>query len=122
MEDALYKARILDHFKHPRNKRIIDPADVESKGVNPACGDTLTLYLKFDGDAVADVAFVGAGCAISQAAASLLTEKLKGLTRSGLVAFAEADMYTLLGIEVTEGRKKCALLAWRALQDGVRDV
>ncbi|MBP9749138.1 MAG: SUF system NifU family Fe-S cluster assembly protein [Candidatus Pacebacteria bacterium] len=117
MHDALYQARILDHAKNPRNKRKLLQADVTIKGSNPSCGDTLVLYLRFNGDTIAEAAFEGEGCAISQATASLLTEKLVGLSKKQAQSLGEPDIYALLGVEVSIGRQKCALLAWRALQD-----
>jgi len=120
MQDALYQARILDHYKHPRNKRVLAGATVEQKANNPSCGDTLTLYLVCDSERITQATFTGEGCAISQASASLLTEKLCGVDSATARAFSEHDMYTLLGVAVHTGRAKCALLAWRALQDALR--
>jgi nitrogen fixation protein NifU and related proteins len=117
--DALYQARILDHYKHPRNKREMSDADVVKRASNPSCGDTLTLYVRFEGEALVDVSFVGEGCAVSQASASLLTEKLRGMTKSDACALTVEDIFAMLGVPISPGREKCALLAWGALQGGV---
>ena len=76
----LYQEVILDHNRRPRNFRALDEANRTQEGYNPLCGDRLTLYVKLEGDRIADVAFQGSGCAISKASASLMTEALKGKT------------------------------------------
>jgi nitrogen fixation NifU-like protein len=76
--EELYQDLIIDHNKRPRNRRKLEPADRKAEGYNPLCGDRVIVYLKLDGDTVIDVAFEGAGCAISTASASLMTEALKG--------------------------------------------
>lgn len=119
MQESLYQARILDHTQHPRNKREMADATVAVRAMNPLCGDALVLYIRTEDATIQDVSFFGTGCAISQAAASLLTEKLQGVPLKHARAFTEADMYTLLGIEVSTGRRKCALLAWHALRDAL---
>lgn len=121
MNDALYQARILDHYKHPRNKRELSDANVMKKGANPSCGDMLAWYLKFDGGTIVEATFTGEGCAISQSAASLLTEKVTGMKKTVAAKLTEQDVYDMLGVEVSGGRKKCALLAWNALQKGLKD-
>ena len=80
MVDDLYQDLILDHSKRPRNCHAMDDATRNAEGYNPLCGDKLKLYVKMDGDIVKDVSFVGSGCAISTASASLMTESLKGKT------------------------------------------
>lgn len=128
---ALYQEVILDHYKRPRNFGQLDPADRTAEGYNPLCGDQLKVYLRMDGDRVAEVSFEGAGCAISTASASLMTEAVKGMTRGEaeelfedfhqLVAGGEAPDRELGKLEVLAGvrdypvRIKCATLAWHAL-------
>src|SRR5947208_16155151 len=80
--DALYQELILEHNRRPRNYRVMEGADRVVEGRNPLCGDALTLWLKLDGDRVSDASFQGSGCAISRASASLMTEAVKGKTRS----------------------------------------
>lgn len=130
----LYQEVILDHGKRPRNLRKIEDADGEAVGHNPLCGDRLTLYLRLDGDVIRDVSFVGAGCAISQASASLLTETVKGMTREeaeGLFhRFHElvtghpgavptvglGKLAVFAGVAEFPVRVKCATLAWHTLR------
>jgi len=112
----------MDHARNPRNKGVLADADVAQKGSNPSCGDTLTLYLKWDGNTLADVRFDGVGCAVSQAGASLLTEKLKGMSKDDATKLADADMYDLLKVEIHGSREKCALLALHTLREAMRGV
>ncbi|MBP9749725.1 MAG: SUF system NifU family Fe-S cluster assembly protein [Candidatus Pacebacteria bacterium] len=122
MHDALYQARILDHYKNPRHKGALVDADRVARGSNPLCGDMLTVYVRLDGDTIVEATFEGEGCAISQASASLLMEKLAGMSKKKARALTEVDIYALLGVEVSIGRQKCALLAWRALQDALKNL
>jgi len=78
--DELYQEILLDHYKHPRNKGKLEKADLDVELKNPFCGDEILLTVRFDQDKISDVAFEGHGCVISQASASLMTEKIKGLT------------------------------------------
>src|SRR5438034_11653620 len=78
--DALYQEVILDHNRKPRNFREMDDADRRIEGRNPLCGDEITLWLKLDGDKVADISFKGSGCAVSKSSASLMTSTVKGKT------------------------------------------
>ena len=80
--DALYQEIILDHYRRPRNFRELPNASCSADGRNPNCGDALTVWLRFDGDRVAEVTFQGVGCAISKASASLMTQAVKGRTRA----------------------------------------
>lgn len=80
--DALYQEIILDHNRRPRNYHAMPEASCTAEGKNPSCGDQLTIWLRFDGDKVADVSFQGVGCAISRASASLMTQAVKGKTRA----------------------------------------
>jgi nitrogen fixation NifU-like protein len=129
----LYRDVIVDHNRHPRNFREIPDADRRADGFNPLCGDKLTVYVKLDGDRIADVSFNGSGCAISVASASLLTESVKGKS----VAEAEglfSQMHQLLtrddaavdvpglgklaalsGVREFPARVKCASLCWHTL-------
>jgi len=120
MNEALYQAHLLSHSQQPRNKGVLEDADITHKGQNPSCGDELTLYLKYDGDTISEVSFDGIGCAVSTAAASLLTERLKGLTRTEAMALTEADVYDMLKVEIHAGRVKCALLALNTLKEALQ--
>lgn len=131
----LYQEVILDHNKNPRNYRVIESADKHADGHNPLCGDQLTVYLAMEADKVTDVAFVGSGCAISKASASMMTQTVKGKTREeALILFdefhrmvlgeldEESDDNTLGKLKIFAGvrefpaRVKCASLSWHTMK------
>lgn len=120
--DAVYKEAILDLYRNPLNKKILADFDVQARQVNPACGDDITVQLKFDAreeqdqNTVADVGHSGQGCAISQAAISLLTDHIKTKTLEQIRAITEKEMLELLQIPINYTRMKCALLGWTTLQ------
>jgi nitrogen fixation NifU-like protein len=120
MNSAIYQAHLLDHSRNPRNKGLLEEADVVQKGDNPSCGDQMTLYIKYADDVVSDVRFDGVGCAVSQAGASLLTEKIKGMSRTDLEKLTDVDMYDLLRVEIHGSREKCALLTLNTLREALR--
>lgn len=118
--DELYKEHILDHYRNPRNKGALGKFDIRQEGTNPSCGDALVLYVLFDDSGrVKEAAFEGSGCAISQAGASLLTEKIKGMTRGELEKMMPKAVYELFGVSIGPAREPCALLAYHALQEGL---
>jgi len=125
----LYQSVILEHNKRPRNYAVLPTANRVAGGNNPVCGDEVTVYLRLEGDRIADISFQGAGCAISQAATSVMTLRLKGRT----VAEAEAifarfhdivtqgkadeedlDLSAFAGVHQFPARIKCAMLGWHA--------
>ena len=115
--DELYRELILDHYKSPRNHGVIEGADAEAEGQNPLCGDEVAIYLDFDGgDTIADVKFRGRGCAISQAATSMLTELVKGRTAAEVAAMPKEELLEEVGIPLTPVRLKCALLGLGVLK------
>ena len=118
--DDLYREVILDHYKNPRHHGKLDPHDFTYEDENPLCGDKLRIDVRLDesGQRVADVAFTGRGCAISQASASLLTEAIMGKTLDEVKALAKDDVLDLLGIELGPVRLKCALLSLKVLKAG----
>jgi nitrogen fixation NifU-like protein len=116
----MYRQQILDHYKSPRNYGEIDDPTFTHVGENPMCGDTIEIDVVLD-DAEATieaVAFRGDGCAISQAAASMLTEKLVGMTVEELHDLDRDDMTDMLGVDISPMRVKCAVLAEKVAQDG----
>jgi nitrogen fixation NifU-like protein len=118
MED-LYRELILDHYRDPRNKGRLDPADISYAEDNPLCGDRIHLYLRVDDDQrVTDVAWEGEGCAISMASASMLSEQLVGKTLDELRKLGKEDILEMLGIELGPVRLKCALLSLKVLKAG----
>ena len=132
MIDDLYQEIILDHSKKPRNFGHLESVSTHAEGFNPLCGDRLTLELLMEGDIVKDARFVGAGCAISVASASLMTETLKGKTRAEAEKLferfhqllttdaAKADdlgkLAVFSGVREYPTRVKCATLAWHTLK------
>lgn len=139
--DALYQEIILEHNRRPRNFRVMEDADRRIEGRNPMCGDALTLWVKLDGERVADVSFQGSGCAISKASASLMTDAVRGKTKSEATELFERFHALVTGkLQVDEDpdakkalgplralggvarfpiRVKCASLAWHALRSAL---
>ena len=120
--DNLYRDFILEHYREPHNKGVLERYDLAFADANPTCGDELSMTLQLDDqhERVTDVAFDGRGCAISQAAASLLTDELRGKTVAELSELAAGDVVVSLGVPIGPARMKCALLAWKVLQGAVR--
>lgn len=130
----IYQDVILDHYRKPRNFSVLEQASHHAKGHNPLCGDRIDVYLSIEDDVVQDVAFQGAGCAISTASASLMTEAIKGKdlatvrslfeTFHHMVTHPEGDGETadlgkleaLAGVRDLPVRIKCATLSWHTLQ------
>lgn len=116
MEDELYTEYILALSKEPLNAGRIEHADVHVRETNPLCGDELDLMITLKEDVIADIKHFSRGCAISQAAISLLTEELKGKSIAHMQKMSKEDAIALLGIPISHTREQCALLCWRALQ------
>jgi nitrogen fixation protein NifU and related proteins len=119
--DDLYREQILEHYKRPRNwtppAAELEHADLEFEDTNPLCGDTLRVQLALDDERrIAEVRFSGHGCAISQAAASLASEEIKGMPVDELLALEKSFVLDLLGIEISATRIKCALLSLKVLK------
>ena len=116
--DQLYREVILDHYKNPRGHGSIENADAEAEGQNPLCGDEVSIYIQFgdDGDTIDDVKFSGRGCAISQAATSMLTELVKGRKASEVAVLPREELLEEVGIPLTPIRLKCALLGLGTLK------
>ncbi len=123
MVDDLYQETILDHSKRPRNCHVMDDANRQAEGYNPLCGDKLKLFLKVEGDVVKDVSFVGSGCAISTASASLMTESLKGKTRDEALRLLD-KFHELLTTDtaVNQGLGQAGCLLRRARLPRAREV
>ena len=116
--DQLYREVILDHYKNPRGHGLIEDADAEAEGQNPLCGDEVSIYVAFgeDGDTIDEVKFSGRGCAISQAATSMLTELVQGRTAQEVATLPRDDLLDEIGIPLTPVRLKCALLGLSTLK------
>jgi nitrogen fixation NifU-like protein len=121
MGSDMYRQQILDHYKNPRNYGELDAPTFSHRGHNPSCGDELEfdVVLAEDGQTIETVAFHGEGCAISQAAASMLGERLPGMTLDEVEALDREDMTEMLGGEISPMRIKCAVLAEKVVQDGI---
>ena len=137
---ALYQEVILDHYKRPRNRGAVDPHDADVHMRNPSCGDEIRLQLRLENGRVADIAFTGDGCSISQASSSMMTDLVKGHTPEEGLAIArrftemmhgDADAAkdktlgqarVLSGVSRFPARVKCALLAWDAFQEGLKQT
>jgi nitrogen fixation NifU-like protein len=115
--DDLYRDNILDHYKRPHNWGELDSADLEAEDLNPLCGDELRVQLAVDGDGrVEEVRFSGHGCAISQAAASMASDEVKGMKVDDLLRLDRTFILDLLGIDISATRMKCALLSLKVLK------
>jgi nitrogen fixation protein NifU and related proteins len=129
----LYQEIIMDHNRNPRHHYSMTNATAQANGFNPLCGDKITVYLKIVGDEINDLSFVGCGCAISQASASLMTESLRGKTvdeahrlferfHTILTSDEDGDLLSLdklrvlAGVKAYPARVKCATLAWHTLE------
>lgn len=137
--EELYQSVILDHNRRPRNHREMEIATARAEGNNPSCGDEVTVWLRLEGDTIADISFKGAGCAISRASASIMTTAVKGKSVAEAEALFErfhdlvtgrvrsADARELGSLEVFSGvsrfpmRVKCASLSWHTLRSALRE-
>ena len=118
MSDDLYRENILDHYKNPRRRGTIEEADARGEGMNPLCGDEITITLSYgdDGETIEDVRFEGRGCAISQASTSMLMEKIVGRPVSSVADMPKEELLEELGIPLGPVRLKCALLGLTTLK------
>ncbi len=117
--DDLYREEILEHYQHPRHRGVLEHPDVTYEDANPLCGDRLRMDLTIRDGRVAEVAFSGEGCAISQAAASMLCERIAGRPVAEVRALGREDVLEMLGIELGPVRLKCALLGLKTLKAGL---
>ena len=135
--DELYREVILDHFKNPHRKGELPNAQITAEGTNPLCGDELTFYLALSNGTITQVRFIGKGCAISQAAASMLAEQLEGQTCHEATRLIETmkalmqgqepdpsvdlgDLEALAGVRKFPVRVKCAALSWNVIEQGLK--
>lgn len=137
--DALYRQVIMDHYKHPRNRGILDQSSLTVEMNNPSCGDRIMLSLYIEEDQVKDIKFEGEGCSISMASASMMTQAIKGKNVEDALKLANIfsemvmgnevdaenlelfDIQALQGVSKFPARVRCATLAWEAMEKGVRN-
>ena len=117
-DDQFYREYILDHYKNPRNFGRLEHPDITHEEDNPLCGDVIGMDFQIKGGVIEEIRFHGRGCAISQASASLLTERLKGLALDEAKKIGKEDVLGELGIDISPARIKCALLALKVLKVG----
>jgi nitrogen fixation NifU-like protein len=122
MTDSIYREQILDHNKNPRNKGTLENPQFTYEDVNPLCGDEIRMDVKTTGDRVTEIRFSGRGCAISQAAASILTEMVDGQTLDDVKAISREDLLDELGVPISPARMKCAMLGLKVLKAGIYGV
>ncbi|RLC55759.1 MAG: SUF system NifU family Fe-S cluster assembly protein [Chloroflexi bacterium] len=137
--DELYRDIIIDHYRHPRHKGHLSAPSACHEGVNPLCGDEVTVEVALDGGAVGEIAYSGSGCSISQSSASMMTEAVAGKsvaeTRSliadftammrgdeGVDAEALGDLEAMSGVRKFPVRIKCATLAWHTLAEALTEA
>lgn len=133
--DSLYQEAILEHYKKPRNHGVLEPHSVKEEGVNPSCGDEVTLYLRLADGVITGVSFEGEGCAISQSAASMMTEAVAGRTAAEALELAGeframlhgaepapalGDLAVLRGVAKLPARVKCAALPFTTLEEALK--
>jgi nitrogen fixation NifU-like protein len=117
-DEQFYREYILDHYKNPRNFGRIEAPDITHEEYNPLCGDMVGMDFRLRDGVIEDVMFHGRGCAISQASASLMTERLKGMTLDEARQLSKEDVLEELGIDISPARLKCALLSLKVLKVG----
>jgi nitrogen fixation protein NifU and related proteins len=137
--DTLYRQVIMDHYKNPRNRGEFDGDTLTVNMNNPTCGDRIQIQMKLEGDRISEAKFVGEGCSISLASASMMTQAVKGLTAEEAIAMSEifsnmmlgkeydedrfdlGDIEALQGVSKFPARIKCATLAWKAMEKGLNE-
>jgi len=118
---GIYREHIMDHYKNPRNQGILKDADAKHTEHNPVCGDVITITVAIKNDEIKDLRFQGRGCAISQAATSMLTEELKGKPLKNALDFSQQHIVEMLGIPIGPVRTKCAVLGMIAVKEAIKE-
>ena len=116
----LYQDLILDHYRNPRNQGELKNATHRGKALNPTCGDKLEMDIVVENGIITNIGFQGAGCAISQASASLLTEHIKGKKVKEVLSLTPEDILSLLGVTLSPNRLKCGLLSLETLKKALK--
>ena len=118
----IYREQILDHSRHPRNFGTLENADITYEDTNPLCGDRVRIDVKVANGKIADIKFSGRGCAISQAAASMLTEMMVGEPLEAVRELTAQELLDELGVPISPARVKCALLGLKVLKSGAYGI
>ena len=119
MSGGIYKGKVLDHARNPRNRGVLEQADYSYEDAGSVCGDEVRIDVRVKGNRVAEVAFSGRGCAVSQASASVLTELIATMTLDDVGALTEDDLLAAIGVHLTPARLECALLSLSVLRAGI---
>jgi len=114
-----YREYILDHYRNPHNYGRLEDPDIHAEDSNPLCGDQLAMDMQVEGDRIKAVRFLGRGCAISQAAASMLSDMIEGNTVQEVVTLGKDEVLEELGVAISPARTKCAFLSLRVLHQGL---
>jgi nitrogen fixation NifU-like protein len=120
--DEIYRENILEHYRHPRHHGTLEHPDISYEDANPLCGDVLRMDFKLKDGRIEEVRFSGHGCSISQASASMLCERVHGMTLEEAKRISRDDVLEMLGIELGPVRLKCALLALKTLKAGIYGI
>jgi nitrogen fixation NifU-like protein len=119
MSGGIYQGKVLDHAMNPRNRGVLEPADYSHEDAGSVCGDEVRIDVRFEDDRVAAVAFSGRGCAVSQAAASILTELLANMSLDDVKALSENDLLAAIEVPIGRARLECALLSLSVLRAAI---
>lgn len=119
LAEDMYKEELLEHYRSPHNYGSIANADIRYRDFNPVCGDEIEIFIKVKGGRISEVKFLGKGCAISQAAASILTDNIKGKKLQDAKKTSNEQMLGMIPVKVSHLRIKCGLLALKAVQKGI---
>lgn len=116
----LYGRELIDYYKNPRNRGELEPADIKTEEYNPSCGDKVQFFIRLADNKIQEITFMGIGCVISQATASMLTELAKGKSLQELLHLTAQDILTMIQLNLGPTRLRCALLSLYALQKGIK--
>ena len=117
----LYQQELMDHYRYPRNRGVLDTCDIATESLNPSCGDSVSFTINITDDKVIAIKFQGSGCVISQATSSMLTERCIDKTLDELAALNKDAILALVGIPLGPTRLRCALLSLEALHKGIHE-
>ncbi len=118
----LYAENILEHYRHPHYKKEIENPNIEHEEINHACGDVLSVQIKFKDGKIESIGWDGTGCAISQAGMSILSDELIGMKTEDVLELKKKDIYIMLGVPIGPRRYKCALLCLHTVKNTIRKI